>query len=83
MPPFSLRLNREPRATFVVVFLCELVSESVEQRYAYVATKKDDEVENDSERVQRRHVKVVTALGRFLCKVQGIVMKFMFSAGTN
>ena len=83
MPPFSLRLNREPRATFVVVFLCELVRESVEQRYADVATKKDDEVENDSERVQRRHVKVVTALGRFLGEVQVIVMKFMLSARTN
>ena len=83
LPPSSLRLLRDGRGTLVVLLLCELVSESVEQRYSDVATKKHDEVENYSEGVHRRHVKVVTALSRFHSEVQGIVVKFMLSASTN
>ena len=78
LPPSLHSLIREARCYFVL-FLCEHVSEAVQQWDADVATEQDNEVEDDSERVYGRHVKVVTALVSLISEVHVVVIELVLS----
>ena len=82
LPPSLHRRIREARC-YSVLFLGEHVSQTIQQWDANVATEQDNEVEDDSERVYGRHVKVVTALVSLISEVHVIVIELVLSTSTH
>ena len=82
LPPALHGLIGQSRGNFVLL-LCEIVSKTVQQRDANVATEQDNEVEDDSEGVHGRHVKVVAALLGLLSKVHVIVIELVLPTSAH
>ena len=82
LPPSPHGLIRQAGCNFIL-FLCEHVSETVQQWDANVATEQDNEVEEYSEGVHGRHVEVVTALVGLISEVHVVVIELVLSASAH